>query len=519
MFDISELFQVSASTVVWTIFIITVFAYGIWPYTYLKRYGIPGPIPLPFIGNLPLLASMGEAQSALYLSKRFGRIAGYYFGRYPAVIVNDLDMIQKILVTDNPSFCNRYQILPPKGVFVNSIFFAKNDHWKMMRYLLSPTFSNGQLKQVVPLIQKVIMNAKNNFGELADQEQEFDITTVVGRFTLDVISTTAFGVEIDSQKNPNCPLVKSCLKFVKFNIFSSLIPLSFICRPLWYLVDFLRFPGTLENKLDYLVSFCQDTIKFRKTDKTANRRDMMQLMLEARMNNNNTSIDEEESASLKDFVSKYQDTQSLTDKEITSNALTFLVGGYETTSSTFAFLIHSLAFNQDAQEKVYKEIMNVIGEELPNQDNVRELMYLDMCLSETLRKYPVVTRLNREADEDIKVGDWTIPSYTDVVIPVYSIHNSPEYYPDPEKFIPERFTPEAKGTRHPYTYMPFGKGPRSCLGMRLARLELKMLAASILREFKFTPCSKTEDPIQLTQLFFLRAKNGVWLNVTRRGKA
>ncbi|GIY47673.1 cytochrome P450 3A8 [Caerostris extrusa] len=126
------------------------------------------------------------------------------------------------------------------------------------------------------------------------------------------------------------------------------------------------------------------------------------------------------------------------------------------------------------------------------------MKYLDNVISETLRLYPAVTRLERDTDSDCKLGNTgiTVPKGMMVSIPIYSIQTDPKYFPDPHKFDPDRFTPEERAKRNPYAYLPFGSGPRNCVGMRFALMEIKVCLAYVVANFEILRSPETKVPLE-----------------------
>ncbi|NXB15463.1 THAS synthase, partial [Rhagologus leucostigma] len=152
----------------------------------------------------------------------------------------------------------------------------------------------------------------------------------------------------------------------------------------------------------------------------------------------------------------------------------------------------------------------------PDYQNVQELPYLDMVIAETLRMYPPAFRFTREAAKDCVVLGQHIPAGAVIETAVGHLHHNPEFWPEPEKFIPERFTEEAKKERHPFAYLPFGAGPRGCIGMKMGLLETKMTLLRILQKFQFKTCPETEIPLQLKSKATLGPKNGVYIMLEPR---
>ncbi|OWF51034.1 Cytochrome P450 3A31 [Mizuhopecten yessoensis] len=187
--------------------------------------------------------------------------------------------------------------------------------------------------------------------------------------------------------------------------------------------------------------------------------------------------------------------KTLTVEEITAQATLFFVAGYDTTSNTLCFLVYHLVLCPEICDNLLQEIDDKLNGQAPNYDNVAKLSYMEMCIHETMRLFPAASRLDRVANNDVTIGNIRIPKGMTINIPVGAIQMDPEYWPEPEKFDPERFTPEAKAYRDPFVFMPFGAGPRNCVGMRLALLELKIAIVRILQNYRPVTSPKTKRHI------------------------
>ena len=168
-----------------------------------------------------------------------------------------------------------------------------------------------------------------------------------------------------------------------------------------------------------------------------------------------------------------------------------------------------MALNPSIQDKLIEEINSVADENGDVEyDTLVKLPYIDAVLSETLRKYPPAIRNIRVASENYKLGDTGIELFKGqlVLIPVYAMHHDEQFYPDPERFDPTRFLPENRHSIVPYTYLPFGVGPRNCIGMRFALLEAKLGLVKIIQKYKFVPTENTDVPLKLDGLALLIAE-------------
>lgn len=227
-------------------------------------------------------------------------------------------------------------------------------------------------------------------------------------------------------------------------------------------------------------------------------------------------IDEEEIQQEKKIFQEIIGSKFLNEEEIIAQSMIFLLAGYETTASTLTFCIYELAKHPEVQNKLYDEI-KTIGDSL-DLNNLMKLPYLDAVISETLRKHPPALALGREAMEEYHIPEYnfTIEKNQALIIPVYAIHHDPEYYPDPETFNPDRFLPENRHNIIPYTYLPFGGGPRNCIGMRFALSEAKLGLANILKNFIIVSTDKTCDKLNVEKSFFLMKTTPIYVGVKKR---
>ncbi|GIY51311.1 cytochrome P450 3A8 [Caerostris extrusa] len=193
--------------------------------------------------------------------------------------------------------------------------------------------------------------------------------------------------------------------------------------------------------------------------------------------------------------------------ELVGQCVIFFLAGYDTTASTLSYASYSLALNPEVQTKIVEEMRQVLSKtkgEL-TYEALQEMKYLDNVISETLRLYPPATehknvmcaRLERSADADCKLGNTgiTITKGMLITIPNYAIHRDPTLFPNPEKFDPDRFTTEERAKRDQYAYLPFGAGPRNCVGMRFALMEVKVCLAFVVANFEILRCSETKVPL------------------------
>ena len=193
--------------------------------------------------------------------------------------------------------------------------------------------------------------------------------------------------------------------------------------------------------------------------------------------------------------------KKLDDDEIIAQCIIFFIAGFETTASTISHCLFELAQNPEVQERLNVEIHKALEGIEPNTDQyldtvMHNITYLDAVIKETLRKYPPLPRVERRVSvTSCSLGGIALKKDQMVYVSVYGLHHNPEYFPCPEQFRPDRFMPENKHLIVPYSYLPFGQGPRNCIGMRFALQEIKVCLAKIVPQFRFSTTNETPQKL------------------------
>ena len=222
-----------------------------------------------------------------------------------------------------------------------------------------------------------------------------------------------------------------------------------------------------------------------------------------------------------DFVSMLLGLKEhFTKEELAAEGFIVYAAGFETSSTLIVFTLYELAINPDIQDRLRDEIKSGIEENdgKLTYDLLFGLKYLDMVVNESLRKYPPIPNTIRKCTKDYKVAgtNFVIPEGMAIELPTYSLHHDPEYYPQPEKFDPERFTPENIKQRHPLTFLAFGEGPRNCIGLRFGMMQSKLAILKLLQNFEFSPSDKTPIPMKFVPSSpFLAPLGGMWLKIKK----
>lgn len=237
----------------------------------------------------------------------------------------------------------------------------------------------------------------------------------------------------------------------------------------------------------------------RLQDKQKHRVDLLQLMINSQ---NSKETDSH---------------KALSDLELVAQSVIFIFAGYETTSSALTFFMYLMAIHPDAQQKLQEEIEAMFpNKATPTYDALAQMEYLDMTVNESLRLYPIASRLERVCKKDVEVNGVFIPKGTVVMVPSYVLHLDPTYWSEPEEFRPERFSKKNQDSINPYTYMPFGSGPRNCIGMRFALINMKLAIVRVLQNFSFKPCKETQIPLKIVSQSLTQPEKPIVLTVELR---
>uniref|UniRef100_A0AAQ5Y8U8 unspecific monooxygenase n=1 Tax=Amphiprion ocellaris TaxID=80972 RepID=A0AAQ5Y8U8_AMPOC len=473
------------------LFIILIHRYGYAPYGFFKKIGIKGPRPLPFIGTF-LEYRQGIHNFDTKCFEKYGKMWGLYDGRQPLLAIMDTAMIKTILVKECYSVFTNRRDFGLNGPLRDAVSVVEDEEWKRIRSVLSPSFTSGRLKEMYAIMLKHSSNLIKNLEKKAEADAVVEVKEVFGPYSMDVVTSTAFSVDIDSINHPTDPFVANIKRMVKFNMLNPLLVLVVLfpfLLPLLEKMDVSFFPSEV---LKFFYSF----LKTIKSDRNKNDHKFVFLT----------------------FVCIC--VAGLTDQEILAQAMIFIFAGYETSSSTLSFVAYNLATNPHIQKTLQKEIDETFPEKVrPNYDGLMQMEYLDMVVNESMRLYPIATRLERVSKTSVEVNGVTVPKGTTIMIPVYTLHRDPSLWPEPEAFKPERFSKENKDNIDPYAFLPFGAGPRNCIGMRFAQLMMKLALVEILQNFSFVTCKETDIPMELGNDGFTTPKNPIKLKLEPRKTA
>ncbi|XP_017776422.1 PREDICTED: cytochrome P450 9e2-like [Nicrophorus vespilloides] len=461
-------------------------------------------------------------------------IGMYQFG-FPALIARDLDLIKQITVKDFDHFTDHITFFPEsvEPLWTRNLFSLKGEKWRDIRATLSPAFTSSKMRSMFTLMDECAEEFVKFFAEQKKDVVDVELKDIFTRFANDIIGTCAFGFQCNSMKDRENEFYMMGDELTDFKgLWKSFKFILSIASP--KMSELLRFSIFNKNTIGFFEKAISQSVQMRK-EKNIVRPDMIHLLMEAgegRLKHEESLTEKETGFATVEESEVGKSTKrqksEITIKDITAHALFFFFAGFDSVSTLMIFLGYELALHPDIQERLRNEIDDAMKETngKVTYDSVTKMKYLDMIISETLRKWPgtvandrvcvkpyTVTPVNPgEPEIKFNVGD-------SVMLPVYGLHMDPNHFENPDKFDPERFSEENKVKIKPYSYMPFGLGPRSCIGSRFALLETKVVYVHLLKKFEIVVINKTDIPLPLvTTGFNFLAKNGVWVGLKPRNK-
>ncbi|XP_065214714.1 probable cytochrome P450 6a13 [Planococcus citri] len=491
---------------------------------FFSQYGIPHLKPHWLFGNMKDVVLMKKAlwlgMKEMYQKLPSEKFAGVYTLYTPSVMIRDPELIKVILIKDFSYFQDRgiptYREVEPMS---DNLFTLTGDDWKNLRIKLTSTYTSLKMKMMFPLVKKCAEDIRPALDKYFESGQDFEGKDLAARFMTDVIGSCAFGVDTHSLEDPDSEFRK-----MGRNIFvprwQAILRLLVPAIPASFVKHFKLQFFALEI-CDYFMKIVKDMVKYRAENQVT-RGDFLDLLIEMKNSKDSEKVkDEQTEADLSKFMSQIGKQMVKKDVDLTielmaAQCFIFFVGGFEGGASTIMYMLFELAQHPEIQDKVRQEILSTLesNEGELTYEMMKSMTYLNMVIDETLRRYPVGgALLLRECRENYKIPDSNaiIKKGTRVIIPAIGLHYDEKYYEKPDEFYPEHFSEEAKSKRHHFAYMPFGEGPRICIGQRFAKMQLIVGAIYLLKDFAFELSPKTKVPLEYSFGGLMLVKDGIWL--------
>jgi cytochrome P450 len=429
----------------------------------------PGPKPHFLIGNMPL-ASDDPLSLFLQWAREFGDIFYYRAAWLHVYFLNHPDFIETVLVRNPQNFLKDRVVRKSRWFLGEGLLTNEGESWLRQRRLAQPAFYRERISSYA----KVMTDCAEHSLDTWRTGAPIDIHQEMMQLTLRVVVRCLFNVEPEE-----IGTVSSAMNILMRNTtgLRMLFPPAARYLPLPLMIAVRRAVRDLDKAVYRIIAL-------RRSEGT-DTGDLLSMLIRARD----------------------EDGAGMSDRQLRDEVLTFLLAGHETTALALSWTWHLLGRHPEVEEQLHAELHQVLAGRAPQFSDLPSLVYTDRVIKESLRLYPPAWSLARTVISDFQIGGYRIPAGANVVMSQWIMHHNPRYFPDPDKFDPERWRPGQSQPLPRFAYFPFGGGPRQCVGAAFAQMEAALLLATIAQRFRFR--AVPDHPVVPIPSFTLRPKHGI----------
>lgn len=406
---------------------------------------LPGPSGLPVIGQARQMRAdiLGFHER---LQADYGDVVHYHVMGTDFCSVTDPVAIRQILIGESDDYEKGKLARKQIGGFLGEgIFFAEGEQWRRQRKHIQPVFFRERLDTYVPTIWNEAEQLTNRWRD----REAVNLEVAILETTLRILGRTLFGISVEDE-----PILREVTPAVLERFDTT--------KAHAYLPDSAPIPTIRRYRrgIDRLHEFIEELMATQRDISSGERgHDLLSILV------------------------GLVEADVLSETEARDNLVTFLFAGHETSAHGLTFTLCELANNQDEQDAIHEEVVSVLDGDAPTALELGKLERLERAIDEGLRLYPPAYLTFREPIRDVELGGYTVPAGTTLSIPQWVVHRDSRWWDDPETYRPERFT-DPQFDRPEYAYFPFGGGPRHCIAMRFALMEMKIIIATLLSRYE-----------------------------------
>jgi cytochrome P450 len=444
----------------------------------MRRTSAPGRVPL--LGHFA--AYLRDPLKFLDQSQRLGPFVDVEFPMVRALMLTEPEHIEEVLVTKAKFFSKDMFAQQLKRLLGEGLLTSEGDFWLRQRRLAQPAFHR---ERIAGYGRTMVECAEAEVNRWRDGEER-DVHEDMMRVTLEIVGKTLFGANVASRARDIADALDAVMTH-----YSDPVALGV---PHW---DKLPTPGNkrFRDGIAMIDSIIRDLIAAHRANRAGDGSDLLAMLLAARD----------------------EDGSGMSDQQLRDEVITLVLAGHETTAIALSWTWMLLSQHPEATRKLEDELDRVVGERAPTLADLPKLEYTDRVIRESMRLYPPAWSIGREALADVTIGGMPIKKGEQLWMNQWSVHRDARFYPEPNRFDPERWTPEMQKKLPRYAYFPFGGGPRLCIGHAFAQMEAVLLLATFARAYRLTlvPGHKIEPLTAVT----LRPKHGIRVRLQKRDGA
>jgi cytochrome P450 len=439
------------------------------------------PGPKPRFPGANLLALRRDTLRFLRgLAAEYGDLVHFEIGKQHYFLINDPDAIRDVLVTDHRNFQKGRGLQVAKRLLGEGLLTSEGEFHKRQRRLAQPAFH----RQRIAAYGAIMAERARRLGETWQDGARLDIAEEMMRLTLGIVAKTLFDTDIEAESQEIGEAVSAALHHMEFAMWP-FAPLIEKLNPAIH----RRFER-IRARLDATI---YRMIREHRMD-TEDRGDLLSMLLLAQ--------------------DELGDGAGMTDEQVRDEAMTIFLAGHETTANALTWTWYLLSQHPEVERKLHAELDSVLAGRLPTDADVALLPYTRRVLTESMRCFPPAWVVGRRVLADYRIGEYTLPAGSICMLSQYVTHHDPRWYPDPMRFDPDRWTPEAQEQRPKFAYYPFSSGPRVCIGEGFAWMEGILLIATLAQRWRMRLVP--DQKIAMQPVVTLRPRYGMQMILERR---
>ena len=442
----------------------------------------PGPRSTP-LSALPFGLRHDPLAFISGLARSYGDISHIVAAGEHIVLLNHPQLVKDVLVTNQRNFRKGRGLERARRLLGDGLLTSEGDTHLRQRRLIQPAFHKERITSYASAMTEYAVRVQQTWTDGA----RIDASEEMMRLTLGVVGRTLFDADVESQARD----VGEALTDVLASFWTTMLPFPDLLEKLP--IPVLKRGKAARARLDAII---YGLIAERRKS-PGDRGDLLSMLLLAQ--------DEE------------QGGRGMTDRQVRDEAMTIFLAGHETTANALAWTWYLLSQSSEVEARVHEEVDRVLGGRTPTVADLPKLTFVEQVITESMRLYPPAWIVGRRAIEPYAVGGYTLPARCLVLLSPYVLHRDTRFFAEPERFRPDRWTPEFKQSLPPFAYFPFGGGTRRCIGEAFAWMELVLVAAFIAQRWRLR--LEPGHPVVPQPVVTLRMKHGLRMTVERRNLA
>jgi cytochrome P450 len=423
-------------------------------FDYLATTAPPGPRGLPLLGSLGDFVWADPLRAVLTAVREHGDVVRFAFGPYHFYVVNHPDHIRHVLQENRQNYVKSASYDELRALLGDGLLTSEGDAWLRQQRLVQPAFHRHRLAELAGAMVREIETMLARWEPLAARGEVFDVAQEMTRLTLAIVGRALFSTDLTGGADAAGRALTVALTWANDRT-----------------VQLVRLPAALPTPANVrarravttLDAMVYGMIDARRKALAPAPHDLLSMLLQAR--------DEKTG-------------EGLSDTQLRDDVMTLVLAGHETTANALTWAFYQLSRHPGVARTMRDEVREVLGGRAPGFDDLPKLRYTQMVLEEVLRLHPPAWWIERQAMGADEIGGYDIEPGAMVAVVPYAMHRHPTYWDDPEGFDPERFTPERAADRPKFAYIPFGGGPRQCIGNQFALMEAQLVLAMVAQRFR-----------------------------------